>query len=82
MAAIAIVAAVAGGYVFAVFVAAGATAMYYEWMRIVRGWSFGWKVGGFVYCLLPALGQFLRRAVAAVGGAVLHELRDRLGVAR
>ena len=55
MAAIAIVAAVAGGYVFAVFVAAGATAMYYEWMRIVRGWSLEWKIGGFFYALLPAL---------------------------
>ena len=55
MAAIAIVAAVAGGYVFAVFVAAGATAMYYEWMHIVRGWSPEWKIGGFFYALLPAL---------------------------
>jgi phosphatidate cytidylyltransferase len=55
MAAIAIVAAVAGGYVFAVFVAAGATAMYYEWMRIVRRWSLEWKFGGFFYALLPAL---------------------------
>jgi phosphatidate cytidylyltransferase len=55
MAAIAIVAAVAGGYVFAVFVAAGATAMYYEWMRIVRGWGLDWQIGGFVYGLLPAL---------------------------
>jgi phosphatidate cytidylyltransferase len=56
MAAIAIVAAVAGGYVFAVFVAAVATAMYYEWMRIVRRWSLEWKIGGFIYCLLPGLG--------------------------
>jgi phosphatidate cytidylyltransferase len=55
MAAIAIVAAVAGGYVFAVFVAAAATAIYYEWMRIVRGWSLEWKVGGFFYALLPAV---------------------------
>ena len=29
--------------------------MFYEWMRIVRGWGFGWKLGGFLYCLLPAL---------------------------
>jgi phosphatidate cytidylyltransferase len=55
MAAIAIVAASADGYVFAVFVAAAATAMYYEWMRIVRGWSLEWKIGGFFYALLPAL---------------------------
>jgi phosphatidate cytidylyltransferase len=56
MAAIAIVAAIAGGYVFAVFVAAAATAMYYEWMRIVRGWGLEWEIGGFFYALLPALG--------------------------
>ena len=55
MAAIAIVAAIAGGYVFAVFVAAAATAMYYEWMRIVRGWGLDWQIGGFFYGLLPAL---------------------------
>ena len=44
-------AAVQGGYYFAILVAAAATAMFYEWMRIVRGWSAGWKVGGFFYCL-------------------------------
>ena len=44
-----------GGYVFAVFVAVAATAIYYEWTRIVRGWSFGWQIGGFVYAVLPAL---------------------------
>ena len=36
-------------------VAAVATAMFYEWTRIVRGWGAGWYVGGFVYALLPAL---------------------------
>ena len=29
--------------------------MFYEWMRIVRGWGIGWAIGGFFYCLLPAL---------------------------
>jgi phosphatidate cytidylyltransferase len=29
--------------------------MLYEWFRIVRGWGVGWKVAGFVYCLLPAI---------------------------
>jgi phosphatidate cytidylyltransferase len=29
--------------------------MFYEWMRIVRGWGFGWSVGGFFYALIPAL---------------------------
>lgn len=44
-----------GGYFFALFVAAMATVMFYEWMRIVRGWGFGWSLGGFFYALLPAL---------------------------
>ncbi|WP_343070280.1 hypothetical protein [Sphingomonas sediminicola] len=33
-------AAVLGGYYFAFLVAAAATGMFYEWMRIVRGWAF------------------------------------------
>jgi len=52
---VALMAAVLGGYYFAILVAAAATAMFYEWMRIVRGWGAGWKIGGFFYCLLPAL---------------------------
>lgn len=52
---VALMAAVVGGYYFAVLVAAAATAMLYEWFRIVRGWGVGWKVAGFVYCLLPAI---------------------------
>ena len=53
--ALALVAAVAGGYAFAVLAAAAATAMFYEWLRITRGWGTGWAVAGFVYALLPAL---------------------------
>ena len=55
MIALALAAAAAGGYVFAVFVALAATAVYYEWTRLVRGWGLAWNVGGFVYALLPAL---------------------------
>lgn len=55
MMAVALLAAVFGGYYFAVLVAAAATAMFYEWMRIVRGWGPAWSVGGFFYALLPAL---------------------------
>ncbi|MEA3057971.1 MAG: phosphatidate cytidylyltransferase [Sphingomonadales bacterium] len=47
--------AAVGGTVFAVFVAALATAMFYEWTRIVRGWGAAWYVSGFFYALLPAL---------------------------
>ena len=52
---VALMAAVLGGYYFAILVAGVVTAMFYEWMRIVRGWGFEWKLGGFLYCLLPAL---------------------------
>ena len=55
MIAVALLAAVIGGYAFAVLVAAAATAMFYEWLRIVRGWGPAWAIGGFIYCLLPAL---------------------------
>jgi len=55
MIAVALVAAVLGGDVFAYFVAAIATAMFYEWTRLVRGWGTGWYVAGFVYAVLPAL---------------------------
>ena len=51
----ALIATAAGGTLLAVVVAAIATAMYYEWTRIVRDWGGGWKVAGFVYALLPAL---------------------------
>lgn len=53
--AIALLAAVVGGNVFAIFVAAAATAMFYEWTRIVRGWGAAWYAAGFVYALIPAL---------------------------
>ena len=51
----ALLAAALGGNVFAVFVAAVATAMFYEWTRVVRGWGPAWYAGGFVYALVPAL---------------------------
>ena len=53
--AIALVAALLGGWLFAILVAAIATIMYLEWTRIVAGWGVGWKLFGFVYCLLPAV---------------------------
>ncbi len=53
--ALTLVAAVLGGTVFAVLVAAVATVMFYEWTRLVRGWGAAWYVGGFFYALLPAL---------------------------
>jgi phosphatidate cytidylyltransferase len=51
----ALFAAVQGGNVLALMVAAVATLMFYEWTRIVKGWGPLWYVSGFVYALLPAL---------------------------
>jgi phosphatidate cytidylyltransferase len=51
----ALAAAAVGGTVFAVFVAAVATAMFYEWTRLARGWGALWYASGFVYAVLPAL---------------------------
>jgi phosphatidate cytidylyltransferase len=52
---VALITAVLGGYYFAILVAAVATGVFYEWMRIVRGWGVHWAVGGFIYALLPAV---------------------------
>jgi phosphatidate cytidylyltransferase len=51
----ALAAAAVGGTVFAVFVAAVATAMFYEWTRLVRDWGPVWYISGFFYAVLPAL---------------------------
>ena len=50
-----LLAAIQGGNVFAMLVAAIATLMFFEWTRIVRGWGATWYIGGFIYALLPAL---------------------------
>ena len=52
---VALAAAYAGGYVFAVFVALAAVIIFAEWLRLVAGRGFGWKVAGFIYALVPAL---------------------------
>ena len=69
--AIALLAAVHGGTLFAAFVAAVATAMFYEWTRIVRGWGGAWYASGFIYALLPALALLWIRERDAHGLALL-----------
>ena len=69
--AIALIAAVQGGYVLAVLVAAIATLMFYEWTRLTRGWGAGWYISGFVYALLPALALLWIRERDAHGLALL-----------
>ena len=44
-----------GGYLLAVVVAGIATAMFYEWTKLVRSWGALWYISGFAYALLPAL---------------------------
>jgi phosphatidate cytidylyltransferase len=55
LAALAILATVLGGYIFAILAAAAATAVFYEWTRLARGWGLGWQVSGFLYALAAAL---------------------------
>ncbi len=66
---LALMAVVVGGYSFAIFVAAAATAMFYEWQRLVRGWGLGWSIAGFFYALLPALALLWIRDRAGLPGA-------------
>ena len=68
---IALMAAVVGDYYFAVLVAAIATAMFYEWTRMVRTWGFGWMAAGFFYALIPSLSLLWIRDRADNGLALL-----------
>jgi phosphatidate cytidylyltransferase len=52
---VALAAVVAGGYAFAILAAAAATAVFYEWTRLTKGWGPAWYIGGFVYAALAAL---------------------------
>ena len=73
--ALALVAAVLGGYYFATLVALAACVMFYEWRRIVSGWGFGWQAAGFAYALVPALALlWIRERFAADGMAMGLEL--------
>lgn len=55
-----------GGTAFAILVAAAATAIYYEWAKMVRGWGLAWHLSGFVFALLPALSLLWVRERAGV----------------
>ena len=68
---IALLATLQGGYFFAVLVAGAATAIFYEWTRITRGWGLAWSIGGFFYALIPALALLWVRDRADHGIALL-----------
>lgn len=55
MIAVALSAAIEGGGLFAVFVAAVVTAMFYEWRQLTSKWGIKWAIAGFVYCAVPAI---------------------------
>jgi phosphatidate cytidylyltransferase len=55
MIAVALAAAIVGGYAFAILAAAVATAVYYEWTKLTKTWGFGWAIGGFLYAGCSAL---------------------------
>ncbi len=52
---VAIAAVVIGGYAFAILAAAAATAVFYEWTRVTKGWGPAWYIGGFLYAAFAAL---------------------------
>ncbi|HSR00882.1 MAG TPA: phosphatidate cytidylyltransferase [Sphingomicrobium sp.] len=62
----ALLVAVEGGYLLAVVVAAIATAMFYEWTRLTKGWGPLWYLGGFLYAVLPALALLWIRERAGI----------------
>ena len=68
---LALMAAYVGGTSFAVLSAAAATAIFYEWTRITKGWGIGWTVAGFAYALLAALALLWVRERADNGLAVV-----------
>lgn len=68
---IALIAVVLGGYTLAVLAAAVATAVFYEWTRIAKGWGPAWYIGGFLYALLAALSLLWIRERADHGAGMV-----------
>ena len=69
--ALALAAAVIGGYAFVVLAALASCVLLYEWRRLVHGWGFGWQVAGFLYALVPALALLWIRERSLVGVELL-----------
>lgn len=71
MIAVALAAVMIGGYAFALLSAAAATAVFYEWTKLTRGWGISWNVGGFAYALAAALSLLWIRERADNGVALV-----------
>ena len=65
LAPIAILAAYLGGWVFAVFWAAAAAAVLWEWIKLVKG--SGWKVAGIFYAGVLLMAPLILRRDAELG---------------
>jgi len=68
---VALFAALAGGYALAVLAAAAATAVFYEWTRLTKGWGIHWYLAGFAYALLAAVALLWVRERADHGADLL-----------
>jgi phosphatidate cytidylyltransferase len=71
MIAVALAAVMIGGYAFALLSAGAATAVFYEWTKLTRGWGISWNVGGFAYALAAALSLLWIRERADNGVALV-----------
>ncbi len=71
MVVVALFAALQGGYGFAILAAAAATAVFYEWTRLAKGWGAAWYLGGFAYAVLAALSLLWVRERAGNGVALV-----------
>jgi phosphatidate cytidylyltransferase len=52
---VALAAAFEGRDFYALFVAALATVMFWEWRQLTREWGLRWAIGGFAYAAIPAI---------------------------
>jgi phosphatidate cytidylyltransferase len=68
---VALFAAIEGGYALAVLAAAAATAVFYEWTRLSKGWGIRWYLAGFAYALIAAVALLWVRERADHGADLL-----------
>ena len=52
---LALIAVLAGGYAFALLAAGVATAVFYEWTKLAKGWGAAWYAAGLAYALAAAI---------------------------